>query len=79
MNLPQKQPEKIGRIHDESAKSALLATAFTDAIKTLAARPDALDNLENYLVQHFEIWLKKYANTPESITAELKAFSDMKF
>lgn len=53
------------------------ATAFIKAIKTIAAKEKNLNNLECYLLYHFPVWLEKYANTPEKITAELKAFAEM--
>ena len=36
-----------------------------------------LDNLECYLSHHFEAWMKKYANTPEGLTAEMVEFANM--
>ena len=53
------------------------ARIFTKAIKTIAERPENLDNLERYLSYHFSAWLEKFANTPEKIAAELKAFAEM--
>ena len=54
-----------------------LAKEFAKAIKTIAQKDANLENFESYLSQHFEIWLKKFAKTPESITAELKHFANM--
>lgn len=54
-----------------------LAIEFIQAIKTIAAREKNLDNFESYLSYHFDKWLEKWANTPEKITAELKAFANM--
>lgn len=56
-----------------------LAFLFTQAIKTLAANRQNLENLENYLSYHFPEWMQKFANTPEKITAELIAFASMDF
>lgn len=53
------------------------AAIFTAAIKEIASKPDNLDNLESYLSMHFATWLEKFANTPESIAAEMKAFAEM--
>lgn len=53
------------------------AAQFAAAVKTIAEKPENLDNLEYYLSYHFAAWLEKFANTPESITAELQAFADM--
>ena len=51
------------------------AKRFTEAIRALAKNDDAIDNLKYYLSMHFDIWLQKFANTPESITAELNSFA----
>ena len=53
------------------------AHAFITAIKTLAEKPENLDNLESYLSHHFDVWMKKYASNPQDITYELMAFADM--
>lgn len=53
------------------------AAQFTAAIKTLAEKPENLENLELYLSRHFGEWLQKYANTPETLTAELREFAQM--
>lgn len=55
----------------------IVAEAFADAIRKLAASPDNLNNLVSYLSQHFPEWLSKYANTPEGLVYELKAFAEM--
>lgn len=51
------------------------AKRFTEAIRALANNEDALDNLEYYLSMHFDVWMQKFASTPESITAELNSFA----
>lgn len=53
------------------------AKTFINAIKTIAEKPENLDNLESYLSIHFSKWLEKYANTPEKIAGELKQFAEM--
>lgn len=53
------------------------ARAFCDAIRTLAANTEALDNLESYLSYHFRAWIKNHASTPDDITEELKYFANM--
>lgn len=55
----------------------IIAEAFADAIRKLAATPDNLNNLVSYLSHHFPEWLRKYANTPEGLVYELKAFAEM--
>lgn len=57
--------------HKQTAKE------FIQAIKTISEKPQNLDNLESYLQQHFDIWLEKFAHSPETITAELKQFAEM--
>jgi hypothetical protein len=59
------------RKHEQNAKQ------FCEAIHTIASKPENLENLEIYLSMHFSEWLEKFANTPETITAELKAFAEM--
>lgn len=54
-----------------------IAHQFIEAIKTIAEKPQNLENLESYLSNHFVEWMNKYANTPENITAELESFADM--
>lgn len=53
------------------------AEIFCNAIKTIANKPENLENLENYLSYHFSIWLEKYANTPSDLAGELKSFAEM--
>lgn len=57
--------------------STTIASEFIQAIKTIAAKPENLDNLEIYLSHHFTEWLNKFANTPEGITSEMKSFAEM--
>lgn len=59
------------RKHEQTAHQ------FTEAIKTIASKPENLENLEIYLSMHFPEWLEKFANTPETITAELQEFARM--
>lgn len=51
------------------------AHIVAEAIRTLAKDEAALDNFEYYLSLHFAKWLVIFANTPESITAELNSFA----
>ena len=53
------------------------AHIFCESIVKLAQNPQNLENLETYLSYHFSEWLEKYANTPDGIAGELKAFSEM--
>ena len=59
------------RKHEQTAKQ------FCEALRTIAGKPENLDNLELYLSMHFSEWLEKFANTPEGITADLKEFANM--
>ena len=54
------------------------AKMFIDSIKTIAEKPENLDNLEFYLSYNFDRWLDKYDNTPENIAIEMKNFAEMK-
>lgn len=56
---------------------AATAAEFIKAIKTIAAKEENINNLECYLTHHFPVWLEKYANTPEGLVYELKAFAEM--
>ena len=53
------------------------AADFVAAIKEIAGKPENLNNLESYLSYHFPEWLRKYANTPDGIAAEMKEFASM--
>lgn len=55
------------------------AKIFIEAIKTMASREKALNNFQLYLTRHFAVWLEKYANTPDRMTAELKEFAEIEF
>lgn len=55
------------------------AIQFCNAIRALANKPENLNNLESYLTYNFGKWLEKWANTPESMAAEMKAFAEMEF
>ena len=54
-----------------------VAEQFVNAIKTIAEKPENLDNLQWYLSYHSEAWMKKYANTLEGLTAEMVEFANM--
>ena len=60
-------------------KNEQAALQFCEAIRTLAANPEHLNNLESYLTYHFTEWLTKYANTPDGIASELEQFANMTF
>ena len=53
------------------------ATQFCEAIRTLANKPENLNNLECYLSYGFDKWLTTWANTPENLAAEMKEFAEM--
>ena len=54
-----------------------VAEQFVNAIESIAEKPENLDNLQWYLSYHIEAWVKKYANTPEGLTAEMVEFANM--
>lgn len=53
------------------------AADFVEAIRTIASKPENLENLESYLAMHFPNWLKKFAYDPDNIAAEMKQFAEM--
>lgn len=53
------------------------ARDFCEAIRALASKPENLENLESYLTCHFDKWLEMWANTPETMAAEMKEFARM--
>lgn len=59
---------------DQTRKAA---SDFVEAIKRLAENPQNLENLQNYLEQHFTLWLERYANTPENMAAEMLSFANI--
>ena len=58
-------------------KYTVEAAQFCDAIRELASKPENLQNLESYLEWHFEVWLDKYASTPDCMAAEMSEFARM--
>lgn len=54
------------------------ATQFCEAIRTLANKPENLNNLGSYLTHNFDKWIKIWANSPENIASEMKSFAEMK-
>lgn len=58
-------------------RQAKAAADFCNAIRTLASKPENIDNLESYLSHHFAEWLKKHASTPEDIACEMLEFANM--
>jgi len=54
-----------------------VAKQFVAAIKTIAEKPENLENLELYLSYHFGSWLERFANTPETIVCEMREFAEM--
>lgn len=53
------------------------AQMVVEAIRTFAEHPERLDNFESYLRNCFGPWVKKFANNPNGIAAELKYFSEI--
>lgn len=53
------------------------AAMFCDAIRTMAKRPENINNLESYLIYNFDKWIKLYGNDPEQLAMELKTFAEM--
>lgn len=59
-------------------KFAEEARQFCAAIKALAANEAALENMESYLAHHFDVWMRRYVNSPTGMVGELEAFSRIK-
>lgn len=57
--------------------NAECAKVFVNAIKTMASKPENLQNFQQYLENHFNTWLKEYANTPARLAHEMKQFAEM--
>ena len=53
------------------------AIQFCNAVRTLANKPENLNNLESYLTYNFDKWFTTWANTPENLAAEMKEFAEM--
>lgn len=64
---------------DQKMKHETVAVQFCEAIRTIASKPENLNNLESYLTYHFAEWLQKYANTPEGLAAEMREFANMEW
>lgn len=65
------------RTEYEESRKEKAAEDFIEAIKTIASKPENLENLESYLSMHFPNWLKKFAYDPDNIAAEMKQFAEM--
>lgn len=53
------------------------AQALCKALKVMASNENAIDNFESYLTQHFDVWMQKWANTPDGLVDEIKNFAEM--
>lgn len=53
------------------------AAQFIEAIKTIASKPENLENLESYLSIRFANWITKFASTPEDLVLEIQEFANM--
>lgn len=53
------------------------AAQFIEAIKTIASKPENLENLESYLSIHFANWVNRFASTPEDLVCEIQEFANM--
>lgn len=53
------------------------ASQFIEAIKTIANKPENMENLESYLSIHFANWINKFASSPEDLVCEIQEFANM--
>lgn len=67
---------EVEKLKEESYYDKL-AKNFIEAIKEILTKPNNLDNFEKYLSNHFDVWMEKFANSPENITSEVKNFAEM--
>lgn len=58
-------------------KNEECAKVFVESIRTMASKPENLDNFESYLSHHFDVWMEKFANSSEGLTNEIKHFAEM--
>lgn len=57
--------------HEKTAKQ------FVEAIKTIASKPENLENFECYLSHHFPEWLNRWASAPADLVSEMRSFAEM--
>ena len=60
-------------------KNEKLASEFIEALKVLVNDEQKLYNFECYLLHHFNTWMIKFANNPESLVSEIKEFSKIEY
>lgn len=61
----------MNRKHEE------LAARFCAAMKKMCDNSGSLENFQNYLSWHFDVWMQEYANDPEGLTHELETFAEI--
>lgn len=61
----------------DKTRQSKAAVDFCNAIRTLASKPENLENLECYLSHHFAGWLEKFASTPDDMACEMLEFANM--
>lgn len=54
-----------------------LAKEFIEAIRTLAEKPENMDNFESYLSYHFNEWFEDFITCPENLVCEIQQFAEM--
>ena len=55
------------------------ADKFCEAIKVIAERPEALENLRHYLARNFPDWLRRFGKYPEDFAFDFNEFATMQF
>ena len=53
------------------------AKEFCNALKKMVNNEYSIENFESYLSHHFDVWIDKYASTPDGIISEVKHFSEI--
>ena len=53
------------------------AKELCDALRDMAKSDFSIDNFESYLSRHFDVWMSKYANTPDGLANEFRTFANI--
>ena len=71
MLTAEQEALKMERLYNKEAAQ------FIEAIKTIASKPENLENLESYLSIHFANWINRFASSPEDLVCEIQEFANM--
>ena len=71
MLTAEQEALKMERLYNKEAAQ------FIEAIKTIASKPENMENLESYLSIHFANWINRFASSPEDLVCEIQEFANM--